>query len=73
MQGGEDKIAEHKGTCLDSLKAARKHICQCDTENGITVMSNKVENGLYKLKVKNKQDSYSMAKESVTRYVSLPR
>jgi hypothetical protein len=45
----EEEVAEHKATFLDALKgleAARKYICQFDTEKYNIVMWNKVENEL---------------------------
>jgi hypothetical protein len=39
-----EEVAEHKATFLDALKgleAARKHMCQFDTKNNITVICNK--------------------------------
>jgi hypothetical protein len=41
----EEEVAEYKGTFLDALKtleAARKYMCQFDTENNIIVMCNEV-------------------------------
>jgi hypothetical protein len=35
---------------MKALQAARKHMCQFDTKNNITVMCNKVENELYNLR-----------------------
>jgi hypothetical protein len=46
---GEEEVAEHKATYLGALKvleAARRCMCQFDTENSIIVTSNRVENGL---------------------------
>jgi hypothetical protein len=54
----EEEVAEHKATFLDALKgleAARKYICQFDTENNIIVMCNKVENELYRLRAQEKK------------------
>jgi hypothetical protein len=48
-----DEVAEHKATFLDTLKgleAARMYICQFDTKNNSTVMCNKVEYELYRLR-----------------------
>jgi hypothetical protein len=47
----EEEVAEHKTTFWDALKgleAARKCISQSHMENNITVMSNRVENELYR-------------------------
>jgi hypothetical protein len=47
------KFAENKATFLDALKgleAARKYVCQFDTKNSITLMYNRVENKLCRLK-----------------------
>jgi hypothetical protein len=49
---------EHKATYLDALKglqAARKYMCQFDTENNTTAMCNEVEKELYKLRTQEKQ------------------
>jgi hypothetical protein len=54
----EEEVAEHKATFLDALKrqeAARKYTCQFDTKNYITVMFNKVENELYRLRAKGEK------------------
>jgi hypothetical protein len=40
----EEEVAEHKATFLDALEAARKYMCQFDTEDNITVMCNEAEN-----------------------------
>jgi RecA/RadA recombinase len=62
--GGGNEVAGHKATFFDALKgleAARKHMCQVDTENNITVMCKKVENALHRLrggKKKETKDSY---------------
>jgi hypothetical protein len=40
---------------LKGLEAARKCMCQFDTENNIIVMCNKVENALYKLRAQEKR------------------
>jgi hypothetical protein len=48
-----DHAFEEEATFLDTLQgleAARKYMCQFDTENSITVMGNKVENELYRLR-----------------------
>jgi hypothetical protein len=45
----EEDVAEHETKFLDALKgleAARKYICQFNTENNITVICNKVQNEL---------------------------
>jgi hypothetical protein len=44
---------EEEATFLDALQgleASREYMCQFDTENNITVMGNKVENELYRLR-----------------------
>jgi hypothetical protein len=54
----EEEVAEHKPTNLDPLKvleAARKYMCQFDTENSNIVMCNKVENYLHRLKAQEKK------------------
>jgi hypothetical protein len=53
----EEEVAEHKAPFLDALKgleAARKYICQFDTENN-TLMCNEVENELYRLRAQEKK------------------
>jgi hypothetical protein len=48
----EEEVAEHKLTFLNAFKrleAARKCLCQFDTENNFPVMHSKVENELYRL------------------------
>jgi RNA-binding protein YlmH len=54
----EEEVAEHKATFLDAskgLEASRKYINQFYTENNITVMYNKVENKLYRLRVQGEK------------------
>jgi hypothetical protein len=49
----KEEAAEHKARLLGALKgleAARMYIRQFDTKNNITVMCNKVENELYRLR-----------------------
>jgi hypothetical protein len=52
---------------LKGLEAARKCIHQSDNEKNITVMCNKVENGIYRLRAQGekKQKTLQMAKEIV--------
>jgi hypothetical protein len=40
-------VAELKATFLAALEAARKYLCQLDTENNIIVTCSKAENELY--------------------------
>jgi hypothetical protein len=49
----EKEVAENKATFLDALTgldAHKKYTCQFDTKNNTTLMCNKVENELYRLK-----------------------
>jgi hypothetical protein len=66
----EEEVAEHKPTFLDPLKgleAARKYVCQLDTENNNIVKCNKIENYLYRLRAeeKKKQETLIVIKETV--------
>lgn len=51
------EVAEHKSNILECIKrtAARKHVCQSDTENNITVTCNKVETELYRLRAQGEK------------------
>jgi hypothetical protein len=54
----ESEVAEHKATFLDTLKgleAARKYVCQFDTTNNSTVMCNKVENELSRIRAQGEK------------------
>jgi hypothetical protein len=54
----EEETEEHKATFLDALKGletARMYICQYDAKNNITVMRDKGENELYKLRVQREK------------------
>jgi hypothetical protein len=52
------EVAEHKATFLDALKGletATKYLYRFDTKNSITVICNKVENGLYRLRAQGEK------------------
>jgi uncharacterized small protein (DUF1192 family) len=52
------EVAELKATFLDAiqeLEAARKYMCQFNTENNITVMCNEAENEIYRLTAQEKK------------------
>jgi hypothetical protein len=54
----EEEVAEHKATFWDApkgLEAARKYIHQFDTQNSTTVICNKVENELYRLRAQGEK------------------
>jgi hypothetical protein len=45
---------------LKRLEAARKYMCQFDTENNITVMCNKVENEIYRLTAQEEKEQKTL-------------
>jgi hypothetical protein len=50
----EENVAEYKTTISDALKeqeAARKCLCQFDTEDSFISLCNKVQNKIYRLRV----------------------
>jgi uncharacterized small protein (DUF1192 family) len=55
----EEEVAELKAILLDAmqgLEAARRYMCQFDTESNITVMCNEGENELYRLTTPEKKE-----------------
>jgi hypothetical protein len=55
----EEEVAEHRTAFLYALKgleAARKYVCQFDTESNIIVRCNEVENELYRLRAQEKRN-----------------